>query len=128
MSGTRGPSYKYIDKSASPFGSTTSEGFPLRQGGVMLRPEEEAQIGYSADFDCRTFDLNKTEDAAAYKEVMDRIINRELRVLGKFPEPQWNQQTQSFIVFVQWCKIYGELPPNVRRSLSRLAKGGGSGT
>lgn len=104
---------------AEPEGGTPrlSNGTRLRHTRqLQLRPEEEEELPRSFDFHAQVFDMSKSDDVAAYGEVMDMIINRDARQVGPeqiLPCPA----RETFLVFLRWAIELADLSPALRNRL-----------
>lgn len=104
----------------SPFATDrTSDGVEIRQGPLPLKPEELALLKKSYDFNCKLFVLNEQEDLEKYKEIMDKLVNKEFLPAGPCVGPEWNEHLNSYVVFIQWAKPYAEAPDEIMRRLKR---------
>lgn len=85
----------------------TLAGFPFR-GEVApdLRQDEMEQIVHVLDYKCARFRLWEPQEEAAFREIMDRIVNGWYLQRQRFDN--WVEAHQDYVVRLEWVQIYGE--------------------
>ena len=91
----------------------TGAGFPVR-GAVPadLKQEEFEEIGHVLDFKAAAFRLWVPAEHADYLTIMDRAANGWFSI--KFCERHWQPEHESYLIWLEWVQVYGELPNGKR--------------
>lgn len=93
----------------------TPEGFPVLvnslQNSAGFKREELENIEYRLDFKSKMFELWDPEQKAEFDEINDRIINEWYSL--KHRSDKWDEEHKHFRVWLEWCQIYGVMPPKV---------------
>ena len=101
---------KYM-KASTPnlfWGRASYDGVPFR-GAIapMLREEEyEVRAIRVCDAKVRTFDMSEPDDAAAYRDVLDRVMNGWYTITHT--QRNWDPDKKCMIVYVEWVEQYME--------------------
>lgn len=87
-----------------------ARGYPVVNAGagtILKDPDALEKTRYQATFDCLVFDLSNVEELNAFKQVMDRIINRKCRRGRRIDLPQPNGTLK---VYLEWAEIDAVIP------------------
>lgn len=92
----------------------TSDGHRIRVNRpIMLKREEEQQLVTTLDAETRVFDMAKPDDVQDYAEVLDRIVNRDYRQIGR-EYVTFCQETGNYKILLRWAVVHKDLPPHLR--------------
>jgi hypothetical protein len=94
----------------------TPEGFPvLNDGaghyGAGIKKEELENLEYRLDFKSKMFELWDPKQKAEFDEINDRIINEWYSLRHR--ADHWDEENKHYRVWLEWCQIYGVMPPRV---------------
>lgn len=89
----------------------TPEGFPVIGTGIPsdLKKEELANIDHQFDFKSKMFELWDPQQKAEFDDINDKIVNNWYSQVHR--SDHWDDEKKHFRVWLEWCQIYGLLPP-----------------
>lgn len=90
----------------------TPDGFPVLAGNGLspnLKQEELDNIDYRLDFKSRMFELWDPVQKAEFDDVNDKILNNWYSEIKR--ADHWDEEKKHFRVWLEWCQIYGVIPP-----------------
>ena len=90
----------------------TPEGFPVLMGpgqAPNLKQEETDNIDYRLDFQSKMFELWDPAQKAEFDNINDKILNQWYGL--QLRENHWDEEKKHYRVWLEWCQIYGVIPP-----------------
>lgn len=90
----------------------TMDGFPVigPSGGMPdLKAEEVENLDLRYDFKSKMFKLWVDAEKAEFDDINDKIVNGWYRLMKR--SDHWNEQNNHYTVWLEWCQVYGMLPP-----------------
>ena len=93
----------------------TPDGFPVLTSAGQnslfngIKQEELENIEYRLYFKSKMFELWDPQQKAEFDEINDRIVNEWYALRRR--EDHWDDEKKHFRVWLEWCQIYGVIPP-----------------
>jgi hypothetical protein len=89
----------------------TMEGFPVvgAESRPNLKQEETENLDVRLDFKSKMFELWNPEQKAEFDDINDKIVNGWYMLQRR--SDQWDDQNKHYRVWLEWCQVYGMLPP-----------------
>lgn len=89
----------------------TMEGFPVvgAESRPNLKQEEVENLDVRLDFKSKMFELWNPEQKAEFDDINDKIVNGWYLLQRR--NDQWDDQSKHYRVWLEWCQVYGMLPP-----------------
>lgn len=92
------------------WGRSSIDGAPFRGTRAPLLREEEYEAYAERVYDAKVdvFDISDKEQAAKYKEVLDRAANKWYRILAK--DMKFIEAKNNWLVYLEWVEPHMEIP------------------
>ena len=90
----------------------TPDGFPVlgsSGSAVNLKQEELDNIDYRLDFKSKMFELWDEQQKAEFDDINDKILNQWYGLQHR--ADHWDEEKKHYRVWLEWCQIYGVIPP-----------------
>lgn len=90
----------------------TMDGFPVasRIGHAPdLKQEEIENLDVRLDFRSKMFLLWEPEQKAEFDEINDKIVNGWYMLYKR--SDHWDEENKHYRVWLEWCQVYGMIPP-----------------
>lgn len=90
----------------------TLDGFPVigRPGSTSdLKKEELENLELRYDFKSKMFRLWVAEEKAEFDDINDKIVNGWYRIVKR--ADNWDDEEKHYRVWLEWCQVYGMIPP-----------------
>lgn len=90
----------------------TPDGFPVLTAGNNahnLKQEELDNIDYRLDFKSKMFELWEPSQKAEFDDINDKILNQWYALQKR--SDHWDDEKKHYRVWLEWCQIYGVIPP-----------------
>lgn len=89
----------------------TMEGFPVLGGTSRpnLKQDEVENLDIRLDFKSKMFELWDATQKSEFDDINDKIVNGWYMLQRR--NDHWDEEHKHFRVWLEWCQVYGMLPP-----------------
>lgn len=89
----------------------TPDGFPVVANGAShnFKQDELDNIDYRLDFKSKLFELWDEKQKAEFDDINDKILNNWYALQKR--TDHWDDEKKHYRVWLEWCQIYGVIPP-----------------
>lgn len=89
----------------------TMEGFPVLGNATRtnLKQDEVENIDVRLDFKSKMFELWDAPQKTEFDNINDKIVNGWYMLQRR--NDHWDEENKHFRVWLEWCQVYGMLPP-----------------
>ncbi len=90
----------------------TLDGFPVLSTPGMapdLKQEELEKLDLRLDFKSKMFNLWDDAQKSEFDEINDKIVNGWYMLQKR--SDHWDEDNKHYRVWLEWCQVYGMIPP-----------------
>ncbi len=90
----------------------TLDGFPVVSRPGMapdLKQEEIENLDLRLDFKSKMFNLWEDAQKSEFDEINDKIVNGWYMLQKR--SDHWDDEHKHYRVWLEWCQVYGMIPP-----------------
>ncbi len=74
-----------------------------------LKQDEIENIDFRMDFKSKMFELWDEKQKAEFDDINDKMVNGWYMLQKR--ADHWDEENKHFRVWLEWCQVYGMIPP-----------------